>query len=67
MNLDSIKKMSLWRTLSACRHPWEEVMAEEVEAEARKVENPLMKRITVHMHMTILVMQNRIFKARGER
>ena len=24
-----------------------------------------MERITVHMHMTILVMQNRIFKVRG--
>ena len=65
MNFDSIKKMSLWQMPSARRRPWAEDVVEEVEAEASEVEDPLMERITVHMHMTILVMQIKIFKVRG--
>jgi hypothetical protein len=65
MNLDSIKKMRFWRMPSARRLPQAEDVAEEVEAEASEAEDPLMERITVHMHMTILVMQIKIFKVRG--
>ena len=63
MNLDSIKKMSLWKMPSTRRHLWAEVEAEEVEAEASKAKDTLIQRIK--MHMRRLAMKNRTFKVIG--